>query len=347
MRALLVGCGSMANVWLEAITANPLVRGRVEIVGLVDSDEVAARALADTKALADMPVYGSVGEALGQVKCDIVFDVTPPEARADIVRQALAQGCHVLSEKPMANNMADARELTQLAAKANRMFAVTQNRRYKEGVRRIGSFLRSGALGEVTGLHADFFLGAHFGGFRDQMDHVLLLDMAIHHFDAARYISGQNARTVFCLETNPKGSWYRHGASAFATFEMGQGCIFTYRGSWCAEGKRTSWDAAWRITGERGSLTWDGLDRMEAHVAADEDAFLRTPTAVDIPAVPSTRDTQDHASVISAFLDALDTGTPPETACTDNLHSMAMVFGAIDSARTGKLTTIEQDFGRT
>ena len=39
---------------------------------------------------------------------------------------------------------------------------------------------------------------------------------------------------------------------------MGDGVIFNYRGSWCADGARTSWEAAWRIVGERGSLVWDG-----------------------------------------------------------------------------------------
>ena len=44
---------------------------------------------------------------------------------------------------------------------------------------------------------SDFFLGVHFGGFRDKMQHVLLLDMAIHTFDAARFIIGQDAKDVY------------------------------------------------------------------------------------------------------------------------------------------------------
>ena len=36
-------------------------------------------------------------------------------------------------------------------------------------------------------------------------------------------------------------------------FEFDGGKVFTYRGSWCADGFRTSWEAGWRIVGERGS----------------------------------------------------------------------------------------------
>lgn len=74
-------------------------------------------------------------------------------------------------------------------------------------------------------------LAPHFGGFREEMDNVLLLDMAIHTFDAARYVAGRKPLTVYCVERNPKGSWYRHGASANAIFEFSDDIVFSYRGS--------------------------------------------------------------------------------------------------------------------
>lgn len=88
-------------------------------------------------------------------------------------------------------------------------------------------------------LDADFYLVAHFDGFRTEMDHVLLLDMAIHTFDQARYISGQDAEHDYAADWNPSGAWYRHGANAVAFFKMTDGVRFSYRGSWCAEGLNT------------------------------------------------------------------------------------------------------------
>ena len=344
MRALLVGCGAMAAAWAEAVHKNDLLVGRVKIVALVDANLAAAQAFATAHGLTDAQIFTDIDDALANVETDMVFDVTPPEVRANIVRKSLKAGRHVLSEKPMAANMDEARELAILAQESRRLFTVTQNRRYKPGVRRIGAFLDSGVLGDITGIHADFFIGARFGGFRDQMDHVLLLDMAIHHFDAARFMSGQDAARVFCAETNPQGSWYAHGASAFATFEMSGGSFFTYRGSWCAEGERTSWDAAWRITGTKGNLIWDGEDKLDAYIADGDETFLRDFKRVDVPELSSDYQTQDHASVLAAFLDAIASGDRAETDSVDNLHSMAMVFGAIQSAQTGKQINITQDF---
>ena len=91
------------------------------------------------------------------------------------------------------------------------------------------------------------------------------LDMAIHTFDAARYMVNALSRVnVFCPEWEPRGSWYRQGSSAAAIFDMGNGTVFTYRGGWCADGFQTSWESAWRIVGERGTLIWDGYDDLRA-----------------------------------------------------------------------------------
>jgi predicted dehydrogenase len=76
-------------------------------------------------------------------------------------------------------------------------------------------------------VNADFYIGAHFGGFRDQMQHVLLLDMAIHSFDQARMVMQADPVSVYCREWNPKGSWYQHGASVVAVFEMTGGIVYT------------------------------------------------------------------------------------------------------------------------
>ena len=57
-------------------------------------------------------------------------------------------------------------------------------------MRRLRRFLGGDAIGEIVGIYCDFFKAPHFGGFREEMRHVLLLDMAIHTFDAARLLAG-------------------------------------------------------------------------------------------------------------------------------------------------------------
>jgi predicted dehydrogenase len=202
-------------------------------------------------------------------------------------------------------------------------------------------FLASGALGRITTLHSDFFIGAHFGGFREQMKHVLLLDMAVHTFDAARMLTGADPQTVLCHEWNPPGSWYDHTASAVAIFEMTEGMVATYRGSWCAEGLNTPWNSNWRIIGERGSVTWDGEEGFAAEVVTDTGAFFSETEPVKIPEAVNPDKTDGHASILREFLNCVETGATPETACADNLKSLAMVFQAIESAEQGKRISID------
>jgi predicted dehydrogenase len=323
----------MSKGWLKAIAETPALASEIAIVGLVDLDPALAQARADGFGLKDVSIGTGLDAMLGALKPDLLFDVVIPAARRGVVATGLRRGCHVLTEKPMAASMAEARELVTLAAQAGKVHAVVQNRRFIPGVRRLKRLIDSGALGEITALHCDFFIGAHFGGFRDAMEHPLLLDMAIHTLDAARFMSGKAPEAVYCLETNPRGSWYAQGAAANAIFEFADGVVFNYRGSWCAEGAITSWESAWRIIGTKGSVVWDGYDSFEAKVVSNDSGFFRDLVPLEVPPPVSEDETHGHASVIENFIAAIKAGREPETVSSDNIKSLAMVFAAIESAK--------------
>jgi predicted dehydrogenase len=331
-RVVLAGCGAMSKGWLEAIASTPDLADEVEIVGLVDVDRAAAERCAAAHQLNDVVIGTELGDVLATTGADMLFDVVPPAARRSVVETGFAHGCHVLSEKPMALSLDDARALIAGAEAAGRVHAIVQNRRFNPGVRRLRAMIESGVLGELTAIHADFFIGAHFGGFRDLMQNVLLVDMAIHTFDAARFMANKTPVGVYCQQTNPTGSWYAHGAAANALFDFSDEVVFAYRGSWCAEGANTSWDASWRIIGSNGTVLWDGGDGFEAHVVDGAEGFLRPLREIEVPPPADAGQTHGHASVLSDFVDAIAKGRPPETVATDNIKSLAMVFAAVDSA---------------
>lgn len=331
--AVLVGCGNMAAGWLKALTG-PDLASRVTVVALVDPDQSAAQKLQADFGLSSARVFADLESALSELRPDIVFDVAVPSARRDIVLAGFRHGCDVLTEKPMAMSLADARELNEAACRAGRIYAVTQNRRFKDGVRRLRATIESEIIGEISAIHSDFFIGAHFGGFRDAMQHVLLLDMAIHTFDKARFLSGKDPLAVYCHESNPSGSWYAQGAVANAIFELSDDVIFTYRGSWTAEGANTSWDASWRIVGSKGTLLWDGETGFTARIVDGDEGFFRPLKDIDVLPPPDIKQINGHASVIAEFLDAIESGREPETSGRDNIKSLAMVFAAIESAET-------------
>ena len=340
LRAVLVGCGAMSRAWLDAARQVD----DLSVVGLVDIDIDRAMARAEQFDLRDAVVGTDAADVIDRTRPDMVFDVVVPDARRDLALTAFDRGCHLLTEKPMADSLEHAAEILAAARAAGRMHAVVQNRRYHPAVRRIRNFLASGAIGDLTSLHCDFFVDPHFGGFREEMDHVLLLDMAIHTFDAARYMAGRAPASVFCAEWEAAGTWFRQGSSAVAIFAFDDGVVFNYRGSWCASGGRTSWESAWRFVGTRGSLLWDGYDDFRAEVATDEpvpaDPVLRIAKPVEVPPLRDSDRVGGHLGIIRDFVVAVRTGQAPETSGEDNIQSLAMVFGAIESAETGRRVPI-------
>jgi predicted dehydrogenase len=188
---------------------------------------------------------------------------------------------------------------------------------------------------EVTGLTATSS-SARISAVFEKMRHAVL-DMAIHTFDVGRLFADGAPQTVWCREWNPKNSWYAHDGSAIAVFEMGDGVVFNYRGSWCAEGLRTSWESAWRITGTLGTLLWDGEEDIRAEVATKRGPGLFSACeAVTVPPLDARDRVGGHRGIIEDFVQAIRTGQPPETAGAENIKSLAMVFGAIESAETGR-----------
>ncbi|KXF76592.1 oxidoreductase [Paramesorhizobium deserti] len=336
-RVVLVGCGAMSKAWFEASRAI----GDIDIVGIIDIDTERAEARAREYGLDQSIISDDLPSVLKKTQPELLFDIVIPQARHATVSAGLDAGCHVLSEKPMAETLDEARDLIGRAKRAGRIHAVVQNRRYVPQIRRICRLIRSGAIGEVTSLHCDFFLAPHFGGFREEMRHVLLHDMAIHTFDAARLFAGVAPSAVYAREWEPDNSWYAQGSSAAAIFEFSNGAVFTYRGSWCADGMRTSWESAWRIVGSRGSLVWDGHDDIQAEaVTSGRDGLFSEVAAVEIPPLDRSDRTGGHLGVMQDFIAATRGGPAPETVGAENIRSLAMVFGAIDSAEAGQRVEI-------
>ncbi|TPL80763.1 Gfo/Idh/MocA family oxidoreductase [Mesorhizobium sp. B2-3-13] len=338
--AVLVGCGAMSKAWLDAARQ---IDG-LAIVGLVDLDADRAKARAREYDLGGAVIGTSLDAVLDQTRPQAVFDVVVPAARRDVAFSAFAHHCHLLTEKPLADSPENARAIVEAARQAGRIHAVVQNRRYVADVRRIRRFLDSGAIGKPTSIHADFFVAPHFGGFREEMAHVLLLDMAIHAFDAARYMVNGEPAGVHCQEWEPANSWYRQGSSASAVFDLGGGKVFTYAGSWCAAGFRTSWEGSWRIVAERGSLIWDGHEGLKAEmVVPGRDGMFDKIQPIEVPALDPADRVDGHLGIIRDFMRAIETGTEPETRGADNIKSLAMVFGAIESAETGRRVMIAKE----
>lgn len=335
-KIVLVGCGSMANGWVS----NALKIPACKVVGLVDVRKEAATAMAQKYGLGPEVVFDTLQQAIDATKADVVFDVTIPGAHHNVTLTALKNNCHVLGEKPLADSLEHAQEMVAAARKSGKLYAVMQNRRFDPNIRAVRKIIESGAIGAVEEVHADFFIGAHFGGFRDVMDDVLIVDMAIHTFDQARYISGCDPVSVYCHASNPRHSWYKGQASATCIYEMSNGVVFTYRGSWCAEGLPTTWESDWRVVLSKGTLRWDGAKEIKAQALKPDGKPGFHSEMVDVPVTIDPLAFGGHDGLIRDFVECLQTGRKPMTICDDNIKSLAMVMAAVESRKTGKKVAI-------
>ncbi|MBX3112363.1 MAG: Gfo/Idh/MocA family oxidoreductase [Fimbriimonadaceae bacterium] len=325
-RAVIVGAGSMGRTWGHNLNRCP----DVQVVGWVDLDVARAGDAAKEVGFEHLNIGGDLGKVLAETRPDFVVDVTVPEAHRDVTVQALEAGCPVLGEKPMALTMAHAKDMVAASEKTGLLYMVSQSRRYNPDMVTYRELVRQ--VGPLGVLNVDFYLGPHFGGFRDEMGSPLVADMAIHTFDQARFLSGSDAVSVYAEEYNPAWSWMKGDANATCLFEMEGGLRFTYRGSWVAEGCNTSWEGDWRAVGAKGSATWDGAQGFAGEVAEGDEGFMRPQRKLSPSSQPAGFKQAIEGS-LAEFLAALDGGPTPQGECHDNIQSVAMVCAAIESAR--------------
>jgi predicted dehydrogenase len=332
-RVIVVGAGGISNAWFP-----PIGKEQLQVAAVVDLQKAAAEAQIDKYKLTGTIASNDLDKTLRETQADFVLNLTIPAAHAEVTCKALEAGFPVIGEKPLAETMEQAHRMLETSEKTGKLFMVSQSRRWVDRHESVRQTIASGEIGEMTTLNCDFFLAAHFGGFRDEMASPLILDMAIHHFDLARMFTGRDAVSVYAEEYNPSGSWYRGDVAANCLFEMTGGLRFAYRGSWCAEGCHTSWNGDWRAIGERGTILYDHDHPPEGEVVAGKEGFNRPLAPARI--TEAKMEFEGMHGGLREMLRYLREGVMPQTECHDNIKSLAMVLGAVESARSGKRVQI-------
>lgn len=324
VRMIQVGVGLMGRPWVENLRNS----ADAELVGLVDLDLEAAKDVAESIGLPDLPIARNLTDLATDLHPDAVVNVTVPGAHHAVTTQSLLLGLPVLSEKPAAPTVAAALSLAATAEVTEQLLMISQSRRY---YRQLDAFKReANAAGQIGLLTNQFFKAPRFGGFREEMPYPLLVDMAIHPFDVARYLLDREPVSVFCESFNPAWSWYKGDASAIAIFEFEGGARFEYTGSWCSPGVETSWNGSWRASTAGGTIVWDGENPPSTNAATSR------PLAADAGKKP-----EEIAGALAEFISSLRTGVPPSGEVHANIRSLAMVEAAIRSAATGRRVLID------
>jgi predicted dehydrogenase len=197
LKAAVVGTGFVGVVHVEALR-----RLGVEVLGVVGSTPERARAKAATYPLP--PAYESLEHALADSAVDVVHLTSPNHLHHPQATLALEAGKHVVCEKPLALDAAQAAELVELAERSGLVHCTNFNLRFYPQVREARERVRAGALGELWAIHGgylqDWLLLPTDWNWRLEPEQGGTLravgDIGSHWLDLAEFVTGRRIESL-------------------------------------------------------------------------------------------------------------------------------------------------------
>ena len=333
MRIIQVGVGKMGRTWSRVLRSAP----GIEYVAVVEPAPANREFAMSELGFSEANCVPSIDDALARDDWDAAVVVTPPTTHRPIAETLLRGGRHVLLEKPLAATLEDGEALVRIASETGRILMVAQNYRYRPNIRAVQAAIRDGDIGTVRAVairfHRDTRTVFGEGDFRYSMEEPLLIDMAVHHFDMLRAITGEDVTELYGRSWHVPDGVYEHHPAATVVMTLTNGATATYDGNWAGFDTDTSWDGEWDIIGETGRLRWrtDGQANVVDLLPFDGPA-RRLCLDNDQPG--------DQAGLLADFVKAVASNALPQTNAQDNVRSLAIVLGAVESAATGQIVRL-------
>ena len=301
MRAAIVGTGGIAAVHARALHA----LGHT-VAAVVSRTQAGADAFARAHAPACAVATTRLEAALAS-GVDAVHICTPPALHGDAIRACLEAGRHVVSEKPLCLDAAEARELAALFEARGLVAALCLNVRYYPANRAAAERLRAGALGRPLLIHGEYLQAFHAPPHDDgwRFDPALggplraITEIGTHWIDLATHWTGLPVEAVCAATGNFYPTRYRHGRlltlepggqpvvtasedAAAVVLRFQGGAIGTVLLSEVSRGHGN--DLALEVACERGSVAWREAEPDALLLASDQDGGGMAPRR--FPATP-------------------------------------------------------------
>ncbi len=189
LRVGVIGLG-IGRKHIEGWREHPLA----QVVAIADLDEVRLAAVGEEFAIAQR--YAAPKDMLARAALDVVSVCTPNKFHKDLTLAALAAGCHVLCEKPMAMNAAEGREMLEASRRAGKRLMIDFSFRFAAQSQALKAQVEAGVFGE-------FYFGRsawhrrrgmpNFGGWfgsKALAGGGPLIDLGVHRLDLALWLMG-------------------------------------------------------------------------------------------------------------------------------------------------------------
>jgi predicted dehydrogenase len=323
---IVVGIGFFGKKWAELLQKHPVV----SLVATVDVNKAAAQWSLETLGV---PSFPCLSQALDKVSADSVLVVTNPAQHKPVILQALNYGKHVLVEKPMVTSIQEANEVAAAVERSAGKVMVAQGYRFLQAAAFVRARLTAGDIGELRAVKIRF--RRHVPDVISDpehsiyaLPHSILLDMAVHHFDLLRYLTGREVSSVLAMEHDTPDNAFKHPSNAICLMRLEQDVPVVWDGDWCARSSSiTSWEGEWQLIGSKARLFWDG-NIEQAH---------RTSVRLEVPKEPMRELMSDEpvqerrVKLLEHFISSINRNEQPEPGVFDNRKTLAVVFGSIES----------------
>ncbi len=189
LRIAIIGTGGISNSHMGGYKAIP---DKCEVVAVCDLDENKVKNYAKNYGVP--AYYTDFNEMFANEKIDAVSVCTWNSSHKPATIAALKAGCHVICEKPMAMNTAEAEEMLAVAKENNRILMVGFVRRFGNDADLIRQFSNGGTLGDLyyakaTYLRRNGCPGGWFGD-KEYAGGGPLIDLGVHVIDLVRFLAG-------------------------------------------------------------------------------------------------------------------------------------------------------------
>lgn len=328
MRWGIVGATTIAREWMiGAIRANG-----GEIVGLMSSDAGRGREYARAQGIGFSTTRLS---ALLNSGIDAVYIATTNELHKRQTLAAAKAGKHVLCEKPLALNLADARAMTAACAQAGVVMATNHHLRNAATHRAMRDAIQAGRIGKplfARVFHA-VFLPPHLQGWRlrdPKTGAGVILDITVHDADTLRFVLGDEVESVSAVTqfAGMGGPGVEDGVMGVMRFKSG--VLAQFHDAFTTKFAGTGFE----VHGTEGSLI--GTDCMTQRPVGE--IVLRT--AAGDEALKLAHENLYERSVRNFHAAIAGEGAPSASA-EDGMKSLAIALAALKSARTGKAAAVE------
>ncbi len=186
MKVCVIGIGNIGKHHVRIYSEIP----EVELTAIADISETAGLLLAKkfrTK------FYANFKEMIEVENPDFISICVPTSLHYKIAKFCIEKNIHVLVEKPITENITDAKELIKLSKKHKIKLFVGHVERFNPAVKKVKEMIEKKDLGKITAI-----IARRVGGFPPQIkDADVTIDLAIHDIDVINYLLGQTPKSVY------------------------------------------------------------------------------------------------------------------------------------------------------